>query len=306
MARKEKEAAESEFLAQSTGAKIFGWVSLTIICLITIFPIYWMLRTGLSTTRLLFEDPSSLLPSHFTTGGFQRVLGLASLDQAIAEGGSGASVNFGQAFLNSVVLATGITVFQTAFSAAAAYAFSVLQWKGRDKVFFVFIVALTVPGIFLLIPNFLLIRDLGLMNTLLGIALPQILMSPFAIFFLRQFFLGTNLSIVEAALIDGAGHSKIFWRIVIPLAMPQIVTLGILQFIGSWNDYLWPFYVGSGDPSSTVLTVALGVFKSQTPQGSPDWAGLMAGALIAAIPMVLLMIFFGRRIVGSIQASGVK
>jgi len=136
--------------------------------------------------------------------------------------------------------------------------------------------------------------------------LPQVLMSPFAIFFLRQFFLGTNLSIVEAAIIDGANHFKIFWRIVAPLAMPQIVTLGILQFIASWNDYLWPFYVGSGDPSSTVLTVALGVFKAQTPQGSPDWAGLMAGALIAAIPMVLLMIFFGRRIVGSIQASGVK
>lgn len=306
MAHKEKEVAESEFLAQSTGAKIFGWVSLAIICIITVFPIYWMLRTGLSTTRLLFENPSSLMPSHFTLGGFQRVLGTASLDQAIAEGGSGASVNFGQAFINSVVLSTGITFFQTAFSAAAAYAFSVLKWPGRDKVFFIFIIALTVPGIFLLIPNFLLIRDLGLINTLFGIALPQLLMAPFSIFFLRQFFLGTNLSIVEAALIDGASHVKIFWRIVAPLAMPQIVTLAILQFIASWNDYLWPFYIGSGDPSSTVLTVALGVFKSQTPQGSPDWAGLMAGALIAAIPMVLLMIFFGRRIVGSIQASGVK
>ena len=306
MARKEKEARESDFLAQSKGSKIFGWISLTIICIITIFPIYWMLRTGLSNTKLLFENTTSLLPSHFTTGGFQRVLGTATLEQALAEGGSGASVNFGQAFLNSVLLSTGVTVFQTAFSAAAAYAFSVLQWKGRDKVFFVFIIALTVPGIFLLIPNFLFIRDLGLINTLLGIALPQLLMSPFAIFFLRQFFLGTNLSIVEAALIDGANHFKIFWRIVAPLAMPQIVTLGILQFIASWNDYLWPFYVGSGDPSSTVLTVALGVFKSQTPQGSPDWAGLMAGALIAAVPMVLLMIFFGRRIVGSIQASGVK
>ena len=307
MAKNRKsEGEDSVFLVQSPGAKIFGWLSLAIICIITIFPIYWMLRTGLSNSKLLFENPSSLLPSHFTLGGFQRALGLATTDQAIAEGGSGASVNFAQSFLNSIILSTVITVLQTSFSAAAAYAFSILKWRGRDGIFFIFIIALTVPGIFILIPNFLLIRDLGLINTLAGIALPQLLMSPFAVFFLRQFFLGTNLSIIEAAVIDGANHFRIFWRIVAPLAIPQIVTLGILQFIASWNDYLWPFYIGSGDPSSTVLTVALGVFKSQTPQGSPDWAGLMSGALIAAIPMVLLMIFFGRRIVGSIQASGVK
>lgn len=291
---------------RSTSSKIFGWVSLAIIVVVSLFPIYWMLRTALSSTRFLFEDPTNLLPTHFTLGGFERVLGLQSLDEALAEGGSGASINLSQSFLNSLLVATGVTVAQTFFSAAAAYAFSILKWRGRDAVFFVFVVALTVPGIFLLIPNFLLIRDLNLMNTLFGIMLPQMFMSPFAIFFLRQFFLGVNLSIVEAAIIDGANHFKIFARIVAPLAMPQIVTLAILQFIACWNDYLWPFYVGSGDPNSTVLTVALGIFKAQTPQGSPDWSGLMAGALFAALPMVLLMIFFGRRIVGSIQASGVK
>jgi multiple sugar transport system permease protein len=291
---------------RSLSAKIFGWVSLGIICVITLFPIYWMLRTSLSSTRFLFEDPTNLFPTHFTWGGFARVLGLQSLDDALAEGGSGASINMARSFANSLIVATVVTVVQTALSAAAAYSFSILKWRGRDTVFFIFVVALTVPGIFLLIPNFLLIRDLNLMNTLLGIMLPQLFMSPFAIFFLRQFFLGANLSIVEAAIIDGANHFKIFWRIVAPLAMPQIVTLGILQFIGSWNDYLWPFYVGSGDEGSTVLTVALGIFKAQTPQGSPDWSGLMAGALFAALPMVLLMVFFGRRIVGSIQASGVK
>jgi multiple sugar transport system permease protein len=306
MARKNKEEQLDPIVRHTLGGRIFGYVALTILVLITIFPIYWMLRTSLSNTRLLFEDPTSLLPTHFTWGGFMRVLGLATDKQALAEGGSGASINFGQAFLNSTIVATTVTLCQLAFSSAAAYAFSVLKWRGRDTVFFIFVVALTVPGIFLLIPNFLLIVQLGLANTLIGIMLPQILMSPFAVFFLRQFFLGTNLSIVEAAIIDGANHFKIFWRIVAPLAMPQIVTLGILQFITSWNDYLWPYYAGSGDPGSTVLTVALGVFKSQTPQGSPDWGGLMAGALIAALPMVLLMIFFGRRIVGSIQASGVK
>jgi multiple sugar transport system permease protein len=306
MARVKEERQEDTLARRSRGSKIFGWVALTILVIITIFPIYWMLRTALSNTRLLFEDPTNFFPTNFTMGGFARVLGLATEEEALAEGGSGASVNFAQAFLNSTIVAVVVTVLQVSFSAAAAYAFSILKWRGRDAVFFIFVIALTVPGIFLLIPNYLMIVQLGLVDNLFGIMLTQLLMSPFAIFFLRQFFLSTNLSIVEAAIIDGANHFKIFWRIVGPLAVPQIVTLGILQFIACWNDYLWPFYAGAGDPSSTVLTVALGVFKSQTPQGSPDWGGLMAGALIAALPMVILMIIFGRRIVGSIQASGVK
>ncbi|MEY4993571.1 MAG: hypothetical protein RIS82_693 [Actinomycetota bacterium] len=295
-----------EVQSQSVPARVVGYILLTIAVLATLFPIYWMLRTALSLTKTLFSDPFSILPVNFTWGGFERVLGLASTADAIAEGGSGASLNFGQFALNSIIVCTVVTVSQVLFSAAAAYAFSILKFKGRDALFFVFLISLTVPGIFLVLPNYLLIRELGLLNTLLGIMLPNLLMSPFAIFFLRQFFLGTNLSIIEAAIIDGASHIRIFFKIVAPLAWPQIITLGILQFINYWNDYLWPFYVGSGKASSTVLTVGLGVFKSQTPQGSPDWGGLMAGALVAAIPMVLLMIFFGKKIVGSIQASGVK
>jgi len=302
---KRQELAESS-IKRSLGSKIFGYTSLTVIVLMTIFPVYWMLRTALSTTKTLFSDPTSLAPVNFTLGGFARVLGLSSNQQALAEGGSGASVNFALYFVNSVIVAVVVTVSQIFFSAMAAYAFSILKFKGRDAIFFLFVIALTVPGIFLVLPNFLLIRDLHLVNNLFGIMLPGLFMAPFAIFFLRQFFLGTNLSIVEAAVIDGASHFRIFRQIVVPLAWPQIVTLAILQFIAAWNDYLWPFYVGSGKPESTVLTVGLGVFKSQTPQGSPDWSGLMAAALIAAVPMILLMIFFGKKIVGSIQASGVK
>ena len=300
-----QEASEST-IKRSLGSKIFGYGSLTIIVLVTLFPVYWMLRTALSTSKTLFSDPTSLMPVNFTMGGFARALGLSTNAQALAEGGSGASVNFSLYFMNSVIVCVILTVCQVAFSAAAAYAFSILKFKGRDAIFFLFVIALTVPGIFLVLPNFLLIRELHLVNSLFGIMLPGLLMAPFAIFFLRQFFLGTNLSIVEAAVIDGANHFRIFRQIVIPIAWPQIITLAILQFIGAWTDYLWPFYVGSGKPESTVLTVGLGVFKSQTPQGSPDWSGLMAAALIAAIPMILLMIFAGKKIVGSIQASAVK
>lgn len=282
-----------------------GWVTIGLVIFATLFPFYWMLRTALSNNRAMFSEPLSLLPVEPTLGPFQRVLGLQSTADALAEGGSVGAINFTQYLVNSVIVCTIITIAQVMLSAMAAYAFALLEWRGRDVVFGIFLVALLVPGMFTLLPNFLLVRELGLLNTYLGIALPAMFFSPFVVFFLRQFFLGVNRSFIEAATIDGAGQWRIFSRIVLPIVMPQIITIGILQFIFYWNDYLWPLLVGQTE-ESTLLTVGLGVFRSQTPQGSPDWAGLMAGSLVAAVPIFILVLVFGRRIVGSIQSSGVK
>lgn len=304
-----KEAPETqEILGRRNSAftRATAYIALTGFILATLFPFWFMLRTAFSTTRRLSSDPLSVLPVDFTWGAFQRVLGIASSEQSVAEGGSGQSLDFIQYFMNSVISTTGATVSQVIFSAAAAYAFGVLRWRGRDAIFFLFLFALTVPAIFLVLPNYLFIREIGLLNTLAGVMAPHMLMAPFAVFFLRQVFLGTNMSIVEAAVIDGANHLRIFFQIVLPMARSQVLTVFILQYITIWNDYLWPLYIGSSEETSKTLTVALGIFKSQTPQGNPDWAGLMAGALVAALPMLLLMVFLGRRIVGSIQDSAVK
>jgi multiple sugar transport system permease protein len=150
-----------------------------------------------------------------------------------------------------------------------------------------------------------LMKNLGLLNTFPGIILPFFFMTPFAVFFLRQFFLGISRELEEAAIIDGAGHIRIFFQIILPLSVAPITTLALLTFINAWNEYFWPLLVAQND-NVRVLTVALGVFKSQTPQGSPDWAGLMAAALVAAIPIVVLFLAFGRKIVNSIQFSGIK
>jgi multiple sugar transport system permease protein len=130
-------------------------------------------------------------------------------------------------------------------------------------------------------------------------------MSPFAVFFLRQFFLGINHEIEEAALLDGVSLAGIFWRIVLPLSGPPITTLGILTFISTWNEYLWPLLVGN-DPEVRVLTVGLGVFRAQTPQGAPDWTGLMSGAIVSILPSVVLFLILGRKVINSIQFSGIK
>jgi multiple sugar transport system permease protein len=285
--------------------RLAAWIAMIILILITLFPFYWMLRTAFSTSKSLFTDPTSLLPVDFTTGAFQRVLGLATPAEAQAEGGSGAAVNFWLYLRNSVIFATLSTAGQVFFCALAAYAFARLRWPGRDIVFFVFLTSLMIPPIFTMLPNFILIRNLGLINTLTGMILPFFLMTPFSIFFLRQFFLGISKEIEDAAKIDGAGHWRIFFRIVLPMSTAPIVTLFILTFINMWNEYFWPLLVGSGE-NARVLTVAIGVFRSQTPQGSPDWAGLMAAVLVAALPILILFFAFAKKIVNSIGFSGLK
>jgi len=278
---------------------------MVIALLVTLFPFLWMIRTAFSTTRSLPSSPSSLLPADFTWGAFQRVLGLGSRAQAIAEGGSGASVNFWLYLRNSFVYAGAITLGQVFFCAMAAYAFARLRWPGRNVVFGIFLSALLVPPIFTSLPNFVLMKNLGLINTFPGMILPTFLMTPFAIFFLRQFFLGISREIEESAALDGAGPWRTFFGIVLPMSTAPVTTLCILTFITAWNDYFWPLLVGNNE-QTRVLTVALGVFRSQTPAGSPDWAGLMAATLVAALPILVLFIAFARKIIDSIGYSGVK
>ena len=281
------------------------WAFLVIMLIVTLFPFWWVLRTALTSPNMVFTDTSSLLPVGFTFDNFLRVLGFVDSQTAVEAGGSGQSINFFLFLRNSVIVSTVITIGQVFFSATAAYAFARLNFPLRDKLFMLYISALMVPGIVTLIPNFVLMRKLELMNTFAGIVAPYFFMTPFAVFFLRQFFLGINKEVEEAARIDGASRFTIFWRIVLPISQPPLATLGIITFIQSWNEYLWPFIVGR-EENVRVLTVALGIFRSQTPQGAPDWSGLMAGTFLAIIPMVLLFFLLGRRILDSIQFTGFK
>ncbi|MEV0569464.1 carbohydrate ABC transporter permease [Dactylosporangium sp. NPDC050588] len=285
--------------------RVVAWTVLMLLILVTLFPFYWMLRIALSDNRALSANASSLLPADLTFGAFKRVLGVSSLEEAAAQGGSGAKISFWRYLANSVLTSTLITVCQVFFSAMAAYAFARLRWAGREKVFFLFLTALMVPPVFTALPNFVTVKELGLLNTYAGIVLPSLLMTPFAVFFLRQFFLGISREVEEAAILDGAGHVRIFLRVILPMSAAPIATLSLLVYIGAWNEYFWPLLVGQ-DESVRVLTVALGIFRSQTPQSGPDWAGLMAATLLAALPVIGLFLVFGRRIVNSIQFSGLK
>jgi ABC-type glycerol-3-phosphate transport system permease component len=270
--------------------RIVARIYLGIVVLVTLFPFYWILRTALSDNYKLATHPSSPLPVGFTWGAFERVLGIASTAEAQAQGGSGASVQ---------------TVLIVLFASAGAYAFSRLHWRGRNLVFNILITALMVPSVFTLLPNFVFVKDLGLTNTFAGLILPGALFQAFTLFFLRQFMLGLSTEVEEAAIIDGAGPLRIFFRIILPMSTAPIATVSLLMFVNAWNDYFWPLLI-TNSQDVQPLTLALGVFKQSSPQAAPDWAGLMAAALVAALPMLLLFVAFGKRIVNSIGFSGLK
>jgi multiple sugar transport system permease protein len=187
----------------------------------------------------------------------------------------------------------------------AAYAFSRLHWRGRNLVFSIFLCALMIPGILTLLPNFVLVKNLGLVDSFAGLILPGALFSAFDIFFLRQFMLGLSTEIEEAAILDGAGRLTVLFRIVLPMTVVPVTTLTLLTFINTWNDYFWPLLVANNQQVQP-LTLGLALFKQASPETAPDWAGLMAATMVAALPMLVLFMIFGRRIVNSIGFSGLR
>jgi len=285
--------------------RVLAWVFLAVVLLVTVFPFFWIVRTALSNNFALATHPSSLLPADFTLGPFKRVLGLATLSEAQAEGGSGASLDALLYLRNSVIYAAGLTAVVVFCSAAGAYAFARLRWRGRNALFSILLCALMIPTVFTMLPNFVLVKDLGLTNSFAGLVAPNALFFAFALFFLRQFMLGLPTEIEEAAIVDGAGHFRILFRIILPMSSGPLTTLSLLMFIVAWNDYFWPLLV-TGKKSVQPLTLALGVFKQSSPNTAPDWAGLMAATLVAAVPMLALFVVFGRRIVNSIGFTGFR
>ncbi|MFI1581916.1 carbohydrate ABC transporter permease [Embleya sp. NPDC020630] len=285
--------------------RALAWLVLGVSLLITLFPFYWMLRTALTDGNHLYSDSTSLWPEHFTFANFKRVLGLASDEESRAAGGSGADLDFLLYTRNSIIYTTAIVVGQTLSCAMAGYALARLRFRGREFAFAVVVGALMVPPIFTLLPNFVMVKDLGMLNSFAGMVAPTLLMTPFTVFFLRQFFMSIPREIEEAAMLDGAGHWRIFWRVVLPMSKGPILTIALTTAVWAWKDYLWPLLVGN-EPDNRVLTTGIGVFLQQSPNARPDWTGLMAASTLSVIPMLILLVVFGRRIVNGLNFTGLK
>ncbi len=261
-----------------------------------------------STQKQLLANPTSLLPAEFTVDPFRRVFGLIELQERLDQGGFSKKMDFGLYMRNSSLVTIIGTTSATIFNAMAAYAFARLRFPLREKLFYAYLIVQIMPSVLGLIPNFILIHQLGWVGTLRGIIAPGFLGNAFGVFFLRQFFLGINRELEEAAKLDGATLISIFWQIIIPISIPALATAFILAFVGNWNELQWAYFAGGAGriEEATTLMVAMLSFNAQSHTGLPDFTGLMAGTLISIIPMLALFLIFGRKIIDSIQFSGIK
>jgi multiple sugar transport system permease protein len=220
---------------------------------------------------------------------------LGNYDEAIN------TLPFGRFFLNSIFISLFIVLGQLITCSLGGYAFARLDFTGRDKVFFVYLATLMVPGHLLTIPIYLILRKFGLIDSYFGVILPGFF-SAYGTFLLRQFFKTIPTALEDAARIDGCGRFAIFRKIILPLSKPALVTLGIFIFVGTWNDFFWPFIVLS-DNSKLTLTVGLAKFHDLY---LADWGKLMAGSMISLAPVIIVYIIFQRYITQGIVLSGLK
>jgi multiple sugar transport system permease protein len=172
-------------------------------------------------------------------------------------------------------------------------------------VFTTILTGLLIPGILIVIPNFMLIKQLGWVGTFQGLVAPYVLMSPFAVFFMRQFYLGYPKQLEEAARLDGLGVLGTFVRVVIPSSLPPMTTLAVVVGVTQWQEFLWPLVVAN-TPTSRTLTVGLAAFADSSHGSQVDWTGLMAASTLSVVPALIVLLLVGKRLVGSIQLAGFR
>ena len=263
------------------------YLVLILITLFFVVPLFWMLSTAFKDELAIYTDPG-FLPLHPTLDNFKFVL-TASGDTPVFRW-----------LVNSVIVAAAGTVLTVILTSLSAYAFARMDFRFKGFLFSFLIATLLLPSVMFLVPQFVIIASVGLYNTLPAIMLPA-LAGVFGVFFMRQFFLGIPIELEEAAYVDGANRLKIFRSIILPISMPAIATLAVISFLTYWNDYLWPIIVCQG--AGCTLPPGLRNFQGQY---SAKYGLMMAGALLAAVPMIAVYIFAQRFIIQSVTSSGIK
>jgi multiple sugar transport system permease protein len=264
-----------------------GWhLVLAPVAAIMLVPLIWMLIVSLETSQQATSFPPRLIPSSVHLSNYS-----AAWD----------AVPFARFFVNSLLYSLATVAGNLLFCSLAAYAFARIRFFGRDVLFVVLLATLMVPFQVILIPTFLIVKQLGMVDSLGGLIMPN-LCSAFGIFMLRQFFRTLPIELEEAARIDGTSRLGILFKIVLPLSLPALATLGIIQFMWSWNDFLWPLIIinsASNDPLQLGLATLQGAHYT-------EWNLLMAGTVMSQIPMLAVFLIAQRWFIRSIAFTGMK
>jgi len=253
---------------------------------VMVFPFLWEFLTSLKTLGESTSVPPVIFPSVWRWNNYERVF---------------EAIPFAQQFLNTVLITLGRVAGQLLFCSLAAYAFARLTFRGRNIVFVLFLSILMVPTQLYVIPQYQIMESLGWLNSLKALIVPG-LFSAFGVFLLRQFFLALPNELEDAARVDGCNPIQTYWHVMLPLIRPGLIALGVLTTIWSWNDLLWPLIVNT-DPEKMPLSAGLASLQGQR---LTDFPVLMAGALLASIPMIILFTVMQRHFIASIATTGMK
>lgn len=263
---------------------------LVLVTAASLFPLYWTLVAASTDAHRVVSQPPPLVP------GGNLFKNLAYVWQNA--GGRG----MGVALVNSTLVAGSVTLGTVTFSLLAGFAFAKLEFRGRGPLLALVVATLAVPAQLSVVPLFILMKSLGLANHLGALILPS-LVTAFGVFFIRQFLVqALPTELLEAARMDGANSLRTVWHVVVPIARPAMAVLGMLTFVQSWNDFLWPVIAMNGSTNPTVQVALAGLGTGW----STDWSIIMAGALIGTLPLLLVFAFFGKHIVGGITQGAVK
>jgi multiple sugar transport system permease protein len=268
------------------GRKAIAYLALSLLALLALVPFIWMLSTSLKNLDEVFLYPPKWIPSHLRFSNYTSLWNDFPMTTWI---------------LNSLKVSTSVTIGVLVTSSLAAYAFARMEFPFRNALFYMYLGAMMIPGWVMLVPNFVLMRRLGWIDTHWALIIPAI-GQPFGTFLLRQFFLTIPKELEEAARIDGMGHFQIYRRIILPLSLPALATLAVFQFMGIWNEFLWPLIV-LNSPDKFTIPLGLGYLNTQH---STDWTRLMAGSVILLVPIVILFIISQRYYVRGIALTGLK
>ncbi|MDQ5854585.1 MAG: carbohydrate ABC transporter permease [Chloroflexota bacterium] len=266
--------------------RIAIYVILVLFALIFLAPLFWMLSTSLKPRSQWFAREIAWIPETITRESYTRILRNPSLP-------------IGRWFINSAMVATIATIATLLIDSLAAYAYARLRFPGRNAIFAILLATLFLPGMMFLVPNFVTVTRLGWLNTYQGVIIPG-LAGVFGVFFLRQFFETIPRELEEAAQIDGANQFQTFYRIALPLARPALATLSIITFLGSWNEFLWALLILK---DRRLLTLPPGLAQLQGAYTS-EYGQMMAGAVIAAVPVLAIYIALQKYIVQSVATTG--
>ena len=263
------------------------YLLLTIAVVVVAAPFVWMVLGSLKPTTELRQMPPTWWPENPSLDNYTQLFSRLSFDTY---------------FLNSTIVAVAVTVGNLLFCSMLGYALAMLNFRGRNVVFVAVLATLMIPGVVTFVPLFVLVANAGLVDTLPGLILP-FLVAPFGVFLMRQFILGLPRDLLDAGRVDGAGELRIFARIILPLCGPALATLGILTFLASWNNFLWPLVVAQTEDTYT-LPVALALFSKG--QNATNYGLLLAGATVVVMPILLIFLAFQRKFIEGIATTGIK